>query len=405
MRRLFALLLCLALTIPAALPAACEEETLMPLSAYLTDELYALADRWPSCDDRALAKVMRKAAAGEAVTIAVLGGSITEGTISRGADDAKISPRLPYAELFRRWWAERFPETEIRFINAGIGGTDSYLGLHRVQREVLDFHPDLVLVEFAVNDDGSRLSCQIAYDNLVRTLLLSEDAPAVMLLIMGQTSGATAQDSESNVAYQYKLPVVSYINVIKQMMKEGVYTAEQLSGDVVHPSALGHAITGEILWRYLNGVFAERDSLGEPEPLTRRAVTTDKYHHPAILSARELTPDSLGSFTQGTRLCRYFPDGWTTLSGEGGLSATMTFRSLGLLYLRTPDGQSGRFEVFVDGERVYTIDADFPGGWGNAITGTEVFSAREAAEHRVELRLAEGSAKTRLYLLGFMVSD
>ena len=41
------------------------------------------------------------------------------------------------------------------FINVGIGATDSYLGVHRVTADVLDKEPNLVLVEFAVNDSNT----------------------------------------------------------------------------------------------------------------------------------------------------------------------------------------------------------------------------------------------------------
>lgn len=52
---------------------------------------------------------------------------------------------------------DTFPEDDFEFVNAGIGGTDSYLGVHRVNKGVLEYEPDLVLVEFSVNDEDSLL--------------------------------------------------------------------------------------------------------------------------------------------------------------------------------------------------------------------------------------------------------
>ena len=68
------------------------------------------------------------------------------------------------------------------------------------------------------------------------------------------------------------------------------------------------------------------------------------------------------------------------------------------------DGKSGQFEIYVDGEAVRTIDADFSGGWGNAINGTEVYTSDEAAEHTVTIKKAVDSAGDVFDLLGFLVS-
>ena len=110
-----------------------------PPTDYVSEELYLSADQWASCDDAALAAVMRKAEAGEPVTIACIGGSITQGTISNGTDDSQVSPKKSYADIYFSWWEQTFPDTEFTFINAGIGATDSYIGVHRVQKDVLDF--------------------------------------------------------------------------------------------------------------------------------------------------------------------------------------------------------------------------------------------------------------------------
>jgi len=121
---------------------------------YLTEEDMKTASPWQVCDNTALAAVMKKAEAGEPVTIAAIGGSITQGSISNGAKDSQVKTKSCYADIFFAWWKETFPQSEITVVNAGIGATDSYLGVHRVQEDVLDYHPDLVLVEYSVNDGG-----------------------------------------------------------------------------------------------------------------------------------------------------------------------------------------------------------------------------------------------------------
>ncbi len=379
-----------------------EVTAIPPLTDYVSEEYMALADSWNSCDDTALAAVMKKAARGEEVTIACIGGSITQGTISSGTDDAQTGFKKCYADLFFEWWSDTFPDTEFSFINAGIGATDSYLGVHRVQRDVLDHNPDLVLVEYSVND-GSSILDKRNYDNLVRKILLAENNPAVMLLFMGQTNGATAQDIHAPIGFHYHLPMVSYSNVINAMMDDKLYTDKQLSGDVTHPSALGHAITGEIIWKYLNKVYIQMDSFGAPCPFTQSPLTNEVYLDAEILDSLSLTPASLGSFVE-SRKTEAFPNGWTCEDGEGNLVFTVNCSRLGLLYYRTTDSKSGQFEVYIDGEYTAVLDADFSGGWGNYAAAQEIYSSKEAAEHTVEIKKAADSDGDCFTVLGLLIS-
>src|SRR5438067_2039792 len=75
------------------------------------------------------------------IKVAYLGGSIT----------AQAGYRVKSLAHFRTM----FPEAKFSEINAAIGGTGSDLGVFRVKQDVLDQHPDLMFVEFAVNDGGS----------------------------------------------------------------------------------------------------------------------------------------------------------------------------------------------------------------------------------------------------------
>ena len=358
---------------------------------------------WDGENTDALAAVMRKAERKEEVTIAVIGGSITEGTISRGSRDSAVQGRKPYAEIFFSWWRETFPETAFQFVNAGIGATDSYLGVHRVQRDVLDQEPDLVLVEFSVNDESS-MTAKTSYDNLVRRILQDSHRPAVMLLFMSQTNGASAQVPHAAVGKKYALPMVSYKNVIDRLMADGVYTAAELSGDEVHPSALGHRIAGELIRHRLTEVYNERNEAADPVPFDAAPATKEKYLHARVEDRSSLIPDSVGSFQAYNRFSR-FPEGWRSEKGEGHFSFTGTFAHLGVLWLRQVNGKCGMAEVWIDGERVATLDGDFPGGWGDYAAAKEVYTSREAAEHRVEIIVTDGNKGDAFTLLGFLVSE
>ncbi|WP_218281181.1 SGNH/GDSL hydrolase family protein [Verrucomicrobium spinosum] len=88
-----------------------------------------------------LPNVLAKLQAGQAVKVGYLGGSIT------------AAPGWRVKSL--KWLQDKFPTAKLSEINAAIGGTGSDLGVFRVQRDVLDHKPDLLFVEFAVNDGGA----------------------------------------------------------------------------------------------------------------------------------------------------------------------------------------------------------------------------------------------------------
>ena len=108
-------------------------------------------------------KVMGRAAWGEHVTIGFLGGSITQGSLASKQENC-------YASLVYKWWSNQFPS--VSFVNAGIG-------VARVGEDLLRYHPDLIFIEFSVNDDNSPFFRE-TYEGLVRKILHA--GVAVMLI-------------------------------------------------------------------------------------------------------------------------------------------------------------------------------------------------------------------------------
>lgn len=78
---------------------------------------------------------------GAEVKIGYFGGSIT----------AQPGWRVKTLAHFQK----TYPQAKISEINAAIGGTGSDLGVCRLKQDVLDHKPDLMFVEFAVNDGGA----------------------------------------------------------------------------------------------------------------------------------------------------------------------------------------------------------------------------------------------------------
>lgn len=119
--------------------------TLVLLSGFLATEVVWGADALApavECHPRGgLPNVLAKLRAGNDVRIGYLGGSITA--------QAGWRPKT------LAWFSEQFPQAKVSEINAAIGGTGSDLGVFRLGHDVLRHRPDLLFVEFAVNDGGA----------------------------------------------------------------------------------------------------------------------------------------------------------------------------------------------------------------------------------------------------------
>ncbi len=99
-----------------------------------------------TADAKPVAKTLAKLRSGQPVTIVCWGDSVTD------ASDVQ-PPEARYVNLFGERLRERFPKSEIKLINAGIGGSSTQGRLAAYQQEVLAYKPDLITVEF-VNDMG-----------------------------------------------------------------------------------------------------------------------------------------------------------------------------------------------------------------------------------------------------------
>jgi hypothetical protein len=120
--------------------ALCLIVLLFPGAAVAADDL-PLAPA-VECTPRAgLPNFVARAEKGESLKVAYLGGSIT----------AQPGWRIKSLELLKT----TFPKATLTEINAAIGGTGSDLGVFRLKQDVLDRQPDLLFVEFAVNDGAA----------------------------------------------------------------------------------------------------------------------------------------------------------------------------------------------------------------------------------------------------------
>ena len=97
------------------------------------------------------------------ITIAFLGDSVTQGCfdcyepVPRKVE-TDFAAEWAYCEKVKKILNKLYPSVPFSVINAGISGGSAYTGLNRLERDVLSYSPDLVVVCFGLNDSGEGLN-------------------------------------------------------------------------------------------------------------------------------------------------------------------------------------------------------------------------------------------------------
>jgi lysophospholipase L1-like esterase len=208
-------------------------------------------------------------AAGAPPVVVMLGDSTT--AVRPGAIDRVYASRVEQSLV-----DSGFP---VRVINAGVGGNSTTDGLDRFDKDVLTHHPDLVVIQFGINDSAvdvwrnppatsPRVSIEAFKANLRLLIERSRQAGARVVLMTTNPIRWTPKLKElyGKMPYNpdrpdgFDLPLLSRYNAAARRVanEAGVplvdVHAEFMRGDVdallldgMHPGDAGHAIVAGLL--------------------------------------------------------------------------------------------------------------------------------------------------------------
>lgn len=179
----------------------------------------------------------------DTVKIAFLGGSITNGAGASVYENCWVSGLESH---FRKDF-----DKKISTVNLGIGASSSEFGVYRFEH-VLAFKPDLLVVEFAVNDD--QLDSALTYYNHEQLYLLAEKHNIAFLSV-------NLNKSDNISRYDFIEPVLKYHNLPNVRVK--MLNEDLIDG--VHPSDNGHLKISTAIYNYLNKL-TEVENISRLEP-------------------------------------------------------------------------------------------------------------------------------------------
>ena len=337
-----------------------------------------------------LKRVMKKANAKEEITIGFIGGSITQGSLASADDKC-------YAWKVFEWWKEIFKDTSFKYVNAGIGGTTSHFGAARVEADLLNAMPDLVFVEFSVNDDSNEHFLE-TYEGLVRHIYRSESAPAVVLISnVFYDTGANAQLQHSKVARFYELPLISMQSAIYPAVRDGKIAVRDITPDDLHPNDMGHELVASVVRFFLDRTLQEvligeqpafeNDSLPAP-------ITENTYENAIGVDNRTYEASCQGFIKdEGEQqdITDCFKNGWILNEGEGRIAFEVECTGAAIQYRKYVSKNAPIAEVFIDGKPVTELDANFDESWGDKLELETLFEHCEYRNYKIEVVIKDGN--------------
>ncbi|MCK9564965.1 MAG: SGNH/GDSL hydrolase family protein [Methanothrix sp.] len=199
---------------------------------------------------RFVEKTRRDLESGCNVTIVAFGDSITAG----------FAVRRGFPSFWKALLAEKYPEAVVEMINSGISGDTSQDGLARLDFSVLSYEPDLITINFGINDCALGLGLEEFEMNFVQMVRRIRSGPNSEVLLLSSQPLETPP---------YDRMVLDYYHAVQRVAKEmdvgfvDIYAAWMRTvaagtplGSLIlpgmdHPNEAGYRIIAEELMRIL----------------------------------------------------------------------------------------------------------------------------------------------------------
>ncbi len=197
------------------------------------------------------------------VTIAFLGDSVTQGCFEvffkvDGNIETIFESDKAFSANVKRILNYLYPAAQINIINSGISGDNAVNGCKRFERDIAPFHPDLVVVGFALNDCTEGESGKEKYANALaeifqKTKAIGAECVFLTPNTMNDRVSPHIQDERiKELAVAFKDCILDdYVAIAKKVAKENNVTVCDIYSKWKMMQANGVDIT-ELLSNKLN---------------------------------------------------------------------------------------------------------------------------------------------------------
>jgi len=209
--------------------------------SYLMDVVNLLKQKWPH---------------NRTVNIVAHGHSVPAGYFKTPIVDTFHA----YPYLLHKALKEKYPYAVMNVIVTAIGGENSQSGAERFEKDVLACQPDVILIDYALNDRGLRLKNA---EKAWRTMIEEAKAKGVKVILLTPTGDESASldnpgdllnlhaDQIRKLAKEYQVGLVDSLAIYKQYIQQGG-KLEDLMSQVNHPNGKGHEMIAQEIFTWFN---------------------------------------------------------------------------------------------------------------------------------------------------------
>jgi lysophospholipase L1-like esterase len=153
---------------------------------------------------------------------------------------------------------EEYPYAVINVIVTAIGGENAEQGAARFRREVLTHRPDVLFIDYALNDRGTGLErARIAWEKMIEEAL--NDSIKIILLTPTPDTAVNILDENSSLAQhsrqicklaeKYHIGLVDSYAAFREKKRNGEDIVKYMS-QINHPNEKGHSIVRDLIIRW-----------------------------------------------------------------------------------------------------------------------------------------------------------
>lgn len=319
--------------------------------------------------------------------IAVLGGSVSAGY----SNSALYDLRDQYPSL-----AAQMPPLcgNCELLNLSTTGSGPAMGIILTQLRLTQYKPDIVLLEYGVNDEKTPQGFA-RFEGLVRMLLGLDSAPAVAVILIRSLQGYCCKSYMLPTAEHYSLPVVSINDALTELLDSAEAQWSDYSDDTLHANTDGHIFIADCVSRLFRRI--KESTTDDPCAIPQEPLFSSEYGE-----IRFVLPENTGELPDDARFYearKHFTRYGIDDADAPLFSAELVCGSLWAVYLHCNDEGFGAAEVIIDGKHCAELDGYSIFGWGNAFI-KPVLELEKPSPHKIEIKKGSSSRKKPFYLLG-----
>lgn len=330
-------------------------------------------------DGQVLARIMRQ----DTVKLAFLGASISIGY--------HASPN-GYGKCFPDFLEEYFHTAgkQVEAVNMAVSGTNCLTGMMITQLLVKEQQPDIVFVEYSINEESHPIGLE-KYESLLRMLLSLEKRPVVIPVSVFNRDGYSCEEYMLPFAKMYGNPMVGLKHSLYPLIQSGELPMNVYTEDEGHPHVDGHEFIARAIWLAIQRSIEDSAStLPMPDPMTGA-----RFEGLKLIDLEKAAPET-------EPCCYHEPMFPVCQKKKPGSGLVMEFdeecSQLVVMYVKSSSRDRASVNVMCDGKRLGGFSGYSLFGWDNPWTEA-VMSEPEKIRRHIILQTDKGDENKQLYLI------